>query len=143
MSGYQDIRIAQEEKRLQAQLSSFFKHKMPAAVVYRHEGQRVAGLPDMSVTWNNHTSWLELKHAVNGHIRTREVQKVRMHDLARATSRFWYVVYYEDKNGKRTYILRPEELFGSNYQLGTPEERTSPGHDHMLVLRHVIGTHRP
>ena len=49
------------EAYLKGCLVKALRHEMPGSVVYRHEDQFTAGIPDISVTWREHTAWIEVK----------------------------------------------------------------------------------
>jgi hypothetical protein len=51
------------EASLKRGLVAAIKDAMPGAVVFRHEDKFTGGIPDLSVTWNGRTVWIEVKRA--------------------------------------------------------------------------------
>jgi len=49
------------EATCKAALCKLLRATLPGAVVYRHEDQFTAGIPDISVTWRGRTVWVEVK----------------------------------------------------------------------------------
>lgn len=70
-------------------LVKMLRSRLPGSVVFKHADALTAGIPDISVTWNGRTTWLEVKV---GRIVGRGVQALTIQRLALA-GRCWYVVY--------------------------------------------------
>lgn len=49
------------ESQLKAKMRTYLNKTYPAAVVYRHEDKFTAGIPDLSITQNGQTIWIEVK----------------------------------------------------------------------------------
>lgn len=96
------------EAPLKAALVRELRKTLPrAAVVFRHEDRITAGIPDISVTWNGRTTWLEIKYANPG-LKSRGIQDLTLLRLA-AAGVARYVVYREQKGEKRTGVIHPNE----------------------------------
>jgi hypothetical protein len=51
-----------DESYLKSAVCKKLKATLPGAVVFRHEDKFTGGIPDISVTWNDHTCWVEVKY---------------------------------------------------------------------------------
>lgn len=85
------------------------REALPHFVVFRHEDHFTHGLPDISVTGNGRTSWIEAKYA-NPSFKSKGIQNLNMRRLAKAGIAFYVVFWYNVKVGKRTYVVSPENL---------------------------------
>lgn len=73
---------------------------IPGAIAFKHNDMSTAGIPDISFTYLNQISWIEVK--LGNRIVGRELQ----HDvLLRLLDTAYYVVYATDA----VYILRPSD----------------------------------
>jgi len=135
------------ESQLKTQLGKEFKTLLPDAIFRRHEDRFVAGGPDISVTWNKHTTWLEVKHAHPG-IRHRDVQDIECLKLAKQ-GRCWYIIYHD--NGPRkvleTRIVHPAQIhLGTWRELDVKFQREgyqwqAQGFSHALTVNFIRATH--
>jgi len=81
---------------------------IPGAVVYRHEDQFTAGMPDISVTKRGRVVWIEVKFDRNGRrAKTTPAQAIALHDLPGVLIRFDL-----SKDEKNTYFEGP---YGAGY----------------------------
>lgn len=125
------------EKELKDALVKQIRASLPAALVFRHEDQNTAGIPDISVTYKGLTQWLEVKYA-NPTVHSRGLQLVtctRLHEVG-----ICHLVIYEEKKGvKQTIIAEPKVRVE---QIVAPDECMTPGFDHNFVvmfIRRVCG----
>jgi hypothetical protein len=98
--------LSKKEAVLKSDFVTKCKQHMRGAVVFRHEDVRTAGIPDMSITWNNMTSWWEAKHATPRFASTG-IQELTLSRLA-ANGFARYLIWYETaKTPKQTWIVHP------------------------------------
>ena len=94
------------------------------------------GMPDISVTGNGTTTWIEAKFA-NPKFDSKGIQELTMRRLA-STSHAFYVVWRMAKNGEvSTHIVTPNDI-------GTdPDEWTdfTNGIDHIFVIDRLKEIH--
>lgn len=119
------------EATLKQSLVACLKNRLPGAVVFRHEDRFRAGIPDISVTWGHHTSWLEVKYAAP-RIRAREFQDVTLRDLARHGWGSFMVVYFNHAGVVETRVIDP---------LNNSILRT-PGLNHNFVVEIIRDNHQ-
>ena len=63
--------------------------KIPGAVVYRHEDQFTAGMPDISITKRGRVVWIEVKFDRDGRrAKLTPAQAIALHDLPGVLVRF-------------------------------------------------------
>lgn len=91
------------EAKLKRAFVTQARRRFPAAVIFRHEDIRTAGVPDLSFTWRGLTTWIEFK--VGPRPKFAGVQAYTCARLARE-GRCWIVVW--DDRG--TYVYRPRIL---------------------------------
>jgi hypothetical protein len=80
----------------------------PSFVCDRHEDRGFAGYPDITVTGNGLTSWIEAKLA-DPYVRHRGVQDVKMLRLGNAGIAF-YLIYYDVKGQQSTHLVHPSRF---------------------------------
>lgn len=84
-------------------------------VLFRHEDRSTFGIPDISATGYNKSSWWEFKHAIARHpggepdFKSRGNQELSMLRLASA-GYARYVIYEERGDIKRVLIVHPKKL---------------------------------
>jgi hypothetical protein len=100
------------ESDLKGDLVRLVKDMFPHWVVLRHEDHFTHGIPDISVTGNKRTSWIEVKHATPS-FKSKGIQELTMLKLARSGIAF-YVVYWQKKEQKRTYLVQANEIMFSS-----------------------------
>ena len=131
------------ETTLKSALCAHLRAVLPRSVVMQHEEliKIRAGDPDISVSWNWCTSWVEAKFA-DPKIRTKHrIQTLRMMELAATTSAF-YVVWYKGKDGdERTYILPPLAIHQKTWDPATNRHFYRPGFDHDYVAQYIRDEH--
>lgn len=121
-----------QEKDLVRRLKKTLETRLPGSVIIKHSDAMVAGIPDLSVTWQGVTTWLEVKHDV-GKIITREIQRWMVKRLA-TQGRCFYVVYRDRaKEGPRTFVIDG----ASDVHAAMESESYRNGHDHDFVVEAV------
>ncbi len=92
------------EADLKRRLVRALKSTMPGAVVFRHEDQFTAGIPDISVTWAGITTWWEVKYSPIGRSsKPTQLQGYTLDQLSRQSTA-GLITYAETKRcGK--YVL--------------------------------------
>lgn len=111
-------------------------HKdLPAYIAIRHEDVRTAGIPDLSITARNITSWWEFKHGTPK-FKSSGIQELTMLRLAQAGFAR-YIIWLEDRDGsnKQTLIVQPSQL--STLQA----ERHCLGFNHAFLTDFIQGVH--
>lgn len=101
------------EAKLTAKLKTALENGLAYAVVIKHCDAITAGVPDMSVTWNGRTTWLEIKRVVNGTLHSKGIQFLMLSRLAVVGSAF-YIVFDEKLN--RTFMVPPYQLKNKTYE---------------------------
>ena len=96
------------EAKPKADLVKLLRATYPSAVVIRHEDRWTSGIPDISFTLDQHTTWIEVKLA-DPDFESKGIQELTMLRLARVTTAF-YVVYYSWRGQQRTYIVEPAQI---------------------------------
>lgn len=128
----------ENEASLKGKLVELIKKELHGSVVFRHEDRFTAGVPDISITWENYTTWLEVKH-MKPKFKSRGIQSVTTLQLALTSHKCWYLLYIEDKGNKRTMIVHPRVLIKDAYNIiGEMAE----GFNHKFVVDFVRHTHR-
>jgi len=108
------------------------RRELPGCVVLRHTDGLLAGIPDISVTWNGHTTWIEVKF-LNPKIIDRGIQRLNMKRLEKQGTAF-YVLY--DNIAKHVFIVKPSSL--DDYR---DVYWRSPGFNHTFVSVFVRRIH--
>lgn len=128
--------------------------------IFKHNDRGTKGMPDTSVNWNGHTSWLEYKMLTgheNVHNELHGLQLIELIRLENAMFRAWVVAY---RNATRTLeacldIYRPTALLHgaqpiakepSNYEnllinLRDHGVARFPGFNHGAVAQLIKQTH--
>lgn len=122
------------ERTLKTALVWNLADKMIGAVVLSHTGAINAGIPDLSITWNGKTTWLEVKY-LNPKLSSRGIQELMLKRLAKQGSAY-YVIYQNINRRKRTGIVEPS-------QLATLGGLWRDEIDHGFVANFVRQTHLP
>jgi len=111
--------------------------RLPGALVFRHEDQFTAGIPDTSVTWLGRTTWLETKF-LNPRLISKEIQKITAAQLAQQGKCFF--VLYDARYGQRcTRIVHPLQILDGS--LATAPDLVVPGFDHRFVAQFIRRLH--
>jgi hypothetical protein len=95
------------KRDLMIEIRTFF----PRFVSLRHEDKLNFGYPDISVSGNGTTTWIEAKvidHRLKA--KSKGIQKLTMQQLASVTHAFYVVWIYTKEGGVFTYIVRPLEI---------------------------------
>ena len=94
------------EATLKRNLVKSIKSTMPGAVVFRHEDQFTAGIPDISVTWAGITTWWEVKYSPIGRSsKPTQLQGYTLDQLSRQSTA-GLITYAETKNYGRAILFR-------------------------------------
>jgi hypothetical protein len=125
------------EADLKSKLVKFLRKKIPSSVVFRHEDKLTGGVPDISVTYANTTTWIEAKF-IRGRITFSDtgLQRISMQRLDYAGKRAFYVIWREDDFGEMETIVvyaRDLTVFLATGSMAYIEE----GISHELVLRRI------
>ena|SRR3990167_5265793 len=123
------------EQELMSALLKEARARLPRYVIIRHEAGLTHGIPDFSVTGDNVTSWIEVKHATPN-FKSKGIQELTMNRLALAGHAF-YVVYWEDPAFQATYIVLPPDI-------GRPPEDWEicrEGFNHQWVVEEIKKLH--
>lgn len=120
------------EADLKRALKKTVERELVSSVVFSH-WDRVNVVPDLSVTWNGHTIWLELKKVVNGKIIDRKIQRRMMTRLWESGHNAWYILYSEFNYERDTYVVSPDKLdsYMQDYAM------KSVNFDHHVVIDHL------
>ena len=102
------------EAELKGKLVKRLRKDLAGSVVFRHEDQFTAGIPDISVTWNGLTCWIEVKHVTpKKPFKATGLQIQTAKKLAKQGN-CYIVVYHESKTGLlSTFIINPEKIVGN------------------------------
>lgn len=123
------------EAELKSRLMEYLRRSFPGYVIFRHEDKITSGIPDISVTGSELTTWMEVKYA-NPKFASKGIQELTMLRLSLASSAF-YVVYYEKNKERRTYIVEPQDI-GRSIDLWT---NSTEGFDHSWVVAFIKERH--
>lgn len=95
------------ETEYSGELVKALKSVMPNSVIFKHTDMYTSGIPDISATWLRCTSWIEVKVAVGGKIKS---QKKRLQlETCKSLERVGiclYVVYTE----LNTHVIKPSNV---------------------------------
>ena len=145
------------ESTIKSTLIKYLSEHLKRSKVLRHEDRLTAGIPDISITWNMNTSWLEVKlvTVVQRHnmsmykLKARQQQTLTAVQLAVAGGRCWHVLYViESDKTKSTWIVHPQSILNGDHSGGyvyisikvLKGERVS-GFQHDLVVEFIRRTH--
>jgi len=107
---------------------------LPGFVALRHEDVRTCGIPDLSLTGLNKTTWWEFKY---GHpdFSSHGIQELIMLRLA-AAGFARYVLWMEVGNGvETTLIVHPKKLKDLEWEVAIPR------FDHKAVVSYMKAVH--
>lgn len=93
-----------KESEPKAKLCETLRKVFPSWEIFRHEDIFTHGIPDISATGNKKTTWIEVKMGPG--FKSKGIQEFKLQRLAHA-GHAWYVVFWEDKKGRMTYIVAP------------------------------------
>lgn len=111
--------------------------RLPRAVIIKHADNYTAGVPDMTLTLNGRTSWLEFKHVTKrGQIVSKGIQNLTAQKLA-LEGTCWYIVYESVVEGQFWYIVEPSKVF----EYDTKATASGPNHDHDAIVEWVAKLH--
>lgn len=100
---------AKLKRALMLELKKQIRHPRP--VIFRHEDRYTHGMPDISLTLRNGTSWWEAKHAIGYLDRGKKIQEQMMRDLSANGGRAFYIIWRTGTDGsERTYVVHPNDL---------------------------------
>ncbi len=102
------------EKTLVTGLTQTLRKELFGAVVFNHADLVTAGIPDVSVTWNGWTTWLEVKYA-NPSFEVTGIQNLTMRRLA-SQGLAWFIIY-DRMTIKQTLIVHPQYIVTGTYKV--------------------------
>lgn len=95
-----------DESYLKRAVCGKLKENMPGAVIFRHEDKFTGGIPDISVTWNDHTCWVEVKYdRPKSRAKVTGQQKLTLARLSRH-GRAVLLTYVEDRAHDKTTVIQ-------------------------------------
>lgn len=121
-------------------LIAHLKHKLPHALVFKLSDRITKGVPDIAVSLNGATVWLEVKllrkgDTPGGRVAKDPLQLLRMRQLHEQTGgRAWFVIY-DARNHPRHRglgVYAPHALAICDTPMPTA---SVPGFDHQAVVR--------
>jgi len=123
------------ELSLVKDLVKLIRFHLPGFVVFRIEDKVTSGIPDIIITGNKKTSFIECKFA-NPDFKSKGIQELNMNRLALAGFAF-YVVYHIGHTERWTYIVNPRDIGKSfdNWPL------MSNGFSHKFVIDYIKEIH--
>lgn len=124
------------EAILKSQLMKVLRPALPGFVCIRHEDRITSGIPDISITGNKRTTWVEVKFA-DPKFASKGIQELTALRLALA-GHCVYVVYYADKFEQVTYIIKPCDI-GKERQTWFHK---APGFNHQFVIDYIKEEHK-
>jgi hypothetical protein len=95
------------EADMSRKLVEHLQRGLPGAVIFKHNDQVTAGIPDISLTWNGRTTWIEVKLVKESGVISRGIQQLRCLQLARQGSCV-YVIFEQRSGDAWTTIRNPE-----------------------------------
>lgn len=126
------------ERILKAALMKELRSSLPHFVAIRHEDKLTSGIPDISVSGNKKTTWIEVKYG-DPSFASKGIQELTLSRLSRAAHDAFYVVFILDKlKDKWTYIVAPQDIGKkpSDWPL------FSRGFDHAFIIEYIKEKHR-
>jgi len=97
-----------KESVLKANLVKTLRESLRTFVIMRLEDRISSGYPDIVISGNKITSWIEVKYG-NPNFASKGIQELTMLRLASAGFAS-YIVYWEKLAQKRTYIVEPKDI---------------------------------
>jgi hypothetical protein len=127
------------ETKYKGELGDQFRTDWPALVWQRHEDHFTYGIPDISVTGNGATTWLEAK-VVNPKLKAKRIQTIQLLKLSNQ-GRAWYIIW-DLRGPPLTRIVHPAYVMNRKVLETTEhDERTYTGIDHRSVVEFIRSTH--
>ena len=98
------------EAVLKADFKKLVADVRPNWVVFSHQAWTTNGLPDLSITTEKGTVWLEFKYANPSieHTTSQDVNACKLEGLA---GNCYHVVYFDHRGVQMTFIVRPKDIF--------------------------------
>lgn len=95
------------EKSLLANLLNSLRKEIPRAVIFKHADSWTVGMPDVSISFNYKTTWIEAK--LGPKFSSTGIQDLTMLRLEKEAHCAKYVVFLQEDK-KQTYIVSPKNL---------------------------------
>jgi len=97
------------ETQVKGKLVKFLKDNLKDAIIFRHEDQYTAGIPDISLTDNGFTLWIEVKHVTpKKPFKSSGLQKHTAKQLEKQ-GKCIFIIFEESKEGHQfTFIVQPK-----------------------------------
>lgn len=112
------------EATLKTRVIRKIKETFPHWYVIAHHERTKHGVPDLSITGEGVTIWLELKYAKPA-LHARSIQDVTCQKLANAGGNCYYLIFFEAPRGRETIIATPGAVFNdtwiTNYEMCVPD----------------------
>lgn len=129
-----------DEKYLVSALTDLLRKELQHFLVIKHSERVIGGtvgVPDVSVTGNNHTSWLEIKFAKDKEFSSHGRQELTMLMLANYSHHARYIIFEKRGKNKWTYIVHPSNLASWKTQF----EAVFEGYNHEAIVAHIKKVH--
>ena len=126
------------EADLKGDLCVYLRTALPKSFVKRHEDYCTSGIPDITVTWNGKTTWIEAKLA-NPDLKKKGIQTYSAMKLFEQGS-CWFLIWEEKRGERRTLIVDPHDVHNKTIDQ-TPNERITEGFDHAFVEEFIRRIH--
>lgn len=127
-------------------LMSKLREGLPDYVVFRHVGvaNTGAGMPDLSVTGFDRTTWFEVKYLEpkNKKIRSRGIQDLMMHRLG-SVGRAYYIIYEELPAGAKRLCIVAASCVHTHNEKWRELGEWMNGFKHQHVVDFIRRTHEP
>jgi len=123
------------ESILKSQLVKLARDTMPGFVIIRHEDRITSGIPDISISGNKKTTWLEVKYGTPK-FASKGIQELMCNRLAIAAFACYYVIYLERSGEKWTHIVHPRDVGNEEHWL-----HFTSGFNHQFVIDSIKKEH--
>jgi len=122
------------EKELKSKLVKKIRTGLRGVVVFRHEDQWTAGIPDISVTLRG-TCWIEVKYIREGKkLEMRGIQLLTCQNLA-DNGKCFVLIYEDTYFGPKTHIISPYDV--EEFREMVTTHPFSDGYDHDAVVNYL------
>lgn len=122
------------ERELKSSLMKKLRASFPRYVAFRHEDRLSSGHPDISITGNKITIWIECKYGAS-QFAHKGIQDLTMLRLSQEGYAF-HLVWIQQNDGHRyTYIVNPKDI-GKSRDTWVPVRL---GFDHDFVIQTLTG----
>ena len=102
------------ESSLKTKTISAIKRTFPHWVVIAHQERGRHGVPDLSITGEGVTIWIEIKFA-KPVLNSKGIQDVTCAKLAHAGGNCYYLIFFDSPRGRETIIATPRAVFAETW----------------------------